>query len=162
MRRKIEIAFVFLGGVAVVAWLCDPNDPIREPIAAVFGGTSLLSLLDLLWPRPTDAERDERRARRNQLFSTALRRIEHEWNHVEGMCANPATYAGKSYAEETALELIDRDIRPLVQYWGFRRTVQKALVEIERNAQLPTGSKEVRPLLAMLTSIRAKLKKCLR
>lgn len=162
MRRTIEIILVLLGGVAIVAWLCDPEDPIREPLATILGGTSVLSLLDLFWPRSTEIERDERRVKRNQEFRTAFDRIEHEWNHLKGMSQHPAQYAGKSYAEETALELIARDISPLEKYWGFGRAVQKAVREIERNAQLPTGRKEVTLLMRLLTSIRAKLNKQLR
>lgn len=159
MRRNIEIVLAVLGGIAVVAWLCKPDDPIREPLAAILGGTSLLSLLDLFWPRPTETEQDEKRKVRNLEYRTALDRIEHEWNHLEGMSRSPATYAGKSYAEETALELIERDITPLVKYWWLGRAVQKAIAEIKRNATLPTGRKEVRSLVSLLTSIRTKLQK---
>ena len=161
MRRKIEFVLVLLGGIAVVAWLLNPDDPIREPLAVIFGGTSLISFLDLFWPRPTDAEKDERRARRNLEFNTALDRINGEWNHLEGMSQNPDQYAGKSYAEKTALELIEQDISPLAKYWGLGRTVRKALAEIKRNATLPAGKKEVRSLVVLLTTIRTKLNKLL-
>jgi hypothetical protein len=157
MRRTVEIVLVFLGAIAVGAWLWKPEEPILEPLAAIFGGTSLLSLIDLLWPRPTDADRDEKRANRNREYRTALARIEHEWNHLEGLNRNPAQYAGKAYAEEDALELVGQDITPLAKYWGLRRTVGKALAEIKRNADLPSGKKDVRSLVRLLTTIRTKL-----
>ncbi len=159
MRRTIEIVLVLLGFFAVVAWLFKPDDPIREPIAAILGTTSFASLLDLFLPRPTEAEKDERREQRNLDFRTALDRIKHEWNHLEGMRQNPTQYAGKSYAEETPLELINRDISPLAKYWGLGQTVRKAQAEIKRNVTLPTGNKDVRSLVTSLTTIRTKLNK---
>ena len=82
---------VLLGFFAVVAWLFKPSDASNSesiPIAAILGTTSFASLLDLFLPRPTEAEKDERREQRNLDFRTALDRIKDEWS-LEGMGRHP-------------------------------------------------------------------------
>ncbi len=101
----------------------------------------------------TDEEEADKERRKKMACEYASTQAKNEMTHFEAMLENPASCAGRRYAEQTSFEFVAKRMQPLLSYPEFAEQAQWVTDECERNLKLPSGQKDVKALVIILKKL---------